>query len=301
MAERQERMDVLNVENIVKSYGKRRVVDGVSFHVSEGEVVGLLGPNGAGKSTSFRITCGQLPPDSGKVILCGQDVTDWPMYRRARDGGMAYLAQEASIFRKMRVDDNILSLLELLGVPRRQRMERCEQLMEQMQISEHRNKLASQLSGGLRRKLEIARCLVANPKIIMLDEPFAGIDPISVDSIQEVILQLREDGISSLITDHAALELLGFVDRAYVIYRGQVLFEGLPDEVRNNRDVIENYLGQRSDAAPSTPTGIDSLTVPGSSATRSPHLPAPHWPRTTSPQEKQSDPVRSNLRRRGDV
>jgi lipopolysaccharide export system ATP-binding protein len=135
----------------------------------------------------------------------------------------------------------------------------------------------------------------------MLDEPFAGIDPISVDSIQEVILQLREDGISSLITDHAALELLGFVDRAYVIYRGQVLFEGLPDEVRNNRDVIENYLGQRSDAAPSTPTGIDSLTVPGSSATRSPHLPAPHWPRTTSPQEKQSDPVRSNLRRRGDV
>ncbi len=236
-------MDVLEVTGLEKSYGRRKVVQGVSFHVGENEIVGLLGPNGAGKSTSFRMTCGLVIPDRGRVMLSGQDVTDWPMFRRARDGGMGYLAQESSVFRKLTVEQNILALLELLGVPRRARRERCNELLEQFNITHIRKSRASKLSGGERRRLEIARCLVSNPRIIMLDEPFAGIDPITVQSIQEIIAKLRETGISILITDHAAREILEAVDRCYVISQGVVLFEGTPEEVKQHPEVRRQYLG----------------------------------------------------------
>ncbi len=239
-----ERMaTILDVSGLEKTYGRRRVVNGVSFRVEEGEIVGLLGPNGAGKSTSFRMTCGIVLPDRGKVTLGGLDVTDWPMFRRARDGRMGYLAQESSVFRKLTVEQNISSMLELLDVPRRERRERTEELLEQFDIVHIRKSRASKLSGGERRRLEIARCLVSDPQIVMLDEPFAGIDPVTVQGIQKIVERLRQSGISILITDHAAREILSFVDRCYVISKGQVLCEGTPDEVRNHPEVRRQYLG----------------------------------------------------------
>ena len=236
-------MDVLRVVGLEKTYGRRKVVSDVSMRVGEKEIVGLLGPNGAGKSTSFRMTCGLILPDRGRVILGGEDVTFWPMFRRARDGGMGYLAQESSVFRKLTVEQNISAMLELLGVGRKERRERTNQLLEQFKITHIRYSKASKLSGGERRRLEIARCLVSNPKIIMLDEPFAGIDPVTVQSIQETIFALRDNGISILITDHAALEILGAVDRCYVISKGTVLCEGTPEEVKNHPEVRAQYLG----------------------------------------------------------
>ncbi len=253
-------MDVLQVTDLEKSYGRRKVVNGVSFRVGLGEIVGLLGPNGAGKSTSFRMTCGLVIPDRGRVLLGGQDVTSWPMFRRARDGGMGYLAQESSVFRKLSVEQNILAMLELLGVGRRARKARCNELLEQFDITHIRKSRASKLSGGERRRLEIARCLVSNPQIIMLDEPFAGIDPITVQSIQEIIFKLRSAGISILITDHAAREILDAVDRCYVISKGIVLCEGSPDEVKQHPEVRRQYLGN-----------IDGYT-----SNEGP--PPPHWP-----------------------
>lgn len=236
-------MDVLSVVGLEKTYGRRKVVNGVSMRVGPAEIVGLLGPNGAGKSTSFRMTCGLVLPDRGQVFLMGEEVTFWPMYRRARDGGMGYLAQESSVFRKLTVEQNILAMLELLGVDRKQRRERTEELLQQFKITHIRRSKASKLSGGERRRLEIARCLVSNPRIIMLDEPFAGIDPVTVQSIQETIFELRDTGISILITDHAALEILGAVDRCYVINKGAVLCEGTPDQVKNHPEVRAQYLG----------------------------------------------------------
>lgn len=236
-------MDVLNVVGLEKTYGRRKVVSGVSMRVGQAEIVGLLGPNGAGKSTSFRMTCGLVPPDRGQIFLMGEDVTEWPMFRRARDGGMGYLAQESSVFRKLSVEQNILAMLELLGVGRRERKERTEELLNQFKITHIRNSPASKLSGGERRRLEIARCLVSNPKIIMLDEPFAGIDPVTVQSIQETIFDLRSTGISILITDHAALEILAAVDRCYVINKGTVLYEGAPEDVKKHPEVRQQYLG----------------------------------------------------------
>ncbi len=236
-------MDVLSVVGLEKTYGRRKVVNGVSMRVGAAEIVGLLGPNGAGKSTSFRMTCGLVHPDRGQVNLMGEEVTYWPMYRRARDGGMGYLAQESSVFRKLSVEQNILAMLELLGVGRRERRARTEELLNQFKITHIRHSKASKLSGGERRRLEIARCLVSNPKIIMLDEPFAGIDPVTVQSIQETIFDLRKTGISILITDHAALEILGAVDRCYVIAKGTVLCEGTPEEVKKHPEVRKEYLG----------------------------------------------------------
>ena len=236
-------MDVLNVVGLEKTYGRRKVVNGVSMRVGPAEIVGLLGPNGAGKSTSFKMTCGLVYPDRGQIFLMGEEVTEWPMFRRARDGGMGYLAQESSVFRKLSVEQNILAMLELLGVGRRERRERTEELLNQFKITHIRHSLASKLSGGERRRLEIARCLVSNPKIIMLDEPFAGIDPVTVQSIQETIFDLRKTGISILITDHAALEILAAVDRCYVIAKGTVLCEGHPDEVKKHPEVRQQYLG----------------------------------------------------------
>ena len=177
-------MSLLKVRGLVKSYGRRRVVDGVDFEVHPGEIVGLLGPNGAGKTTTFRMACGMIDPDAGRVTLAGQDVTNWPMYRRAKEGGMGYLAQESSVFRKLSVQKNLLGVMEMLGMNRKVRNRRAEQLMEQFGITHLRKSKAMSLSGGERRRLEIARALVSDPQIILLDEPFTGIDPVTIDSIQ---------------------------------------------------------------------------------------------------------------------
>ncbi len=236
-------MNILEAEGLVKSFGRRRVVDGVQLHVGQNEIVGLLGPNGAGKTTSFRMICGMLEPDAGTVFLSGIEVTSWPMYRRAREGGMGYLAQEKSVFGKLTVEQNLLCMLELLGVPRGSRRQRCDELLRQFHIEHIRKSLASKLSGGERRRLEIARCLISEPEIIMLDEPFAGIDPITVQSIQAIICDLQQQGISILITDHAAREILQTVDRCYVIAEGKVLCNGTPDEIKEHEEVRRRYLG----------------------------------------------------------
>ncbi len=236
-------MNILEAEGLVKSFGRRRVVDGVQLHVGQNEIVGLLGPNGAGKTTSFRMICGMLEPDAGTVFLSGNEVTSWPMYRRAREGGMGYLAQEKSVFGKLTVEQNLLCMLELLGVPRGARRQRCDELLRQFNIEHIRKSYASKLSGGERRRLEIARCLISEPEIIMLDEPFAGIDPITVQSIQAIICDLQQQGISILITDHAAREILQTVDRCYVIAEGKVLCNGTPDEIKEHEEVRRRYLG----------------------------------------------------------
>jgi lipopolysaccharide export system ATP-binding protein len=228
----------------VKSYGRRRVVDGVDFEVFPGEIVGLLGPNGAGKTTTFRMTCGMIEPDAGQVTLAGQDVTSWPMYRRAKDGGMGYLAQESSVFRKLSVQKNLLGVMEMLGMIRKVRLRRAEQLMEQFGIAHLRRSKAMSLSGGERRRLEIARALVSDPQIILLDEPFTGIDPVTIDSIQAIIRDLRDRGISILITDHQVRETLEITDRSYVIRGGQVLCHGRPREVLNHPEARKYYFGE---------------------------------------------------------
>lgn len=235
---------MLEVQGLVKIYGSRRVVDGVDFCVESGEIVGLLGPNGAGKTTCFRMTCGMIEPDQGKVRLGGVDVTTWPMYRRARDGGMGYLAQESSVFRKLTVEKNLLGVMELLGMDRKTRRRRCDQLLEQFDISHLRQSLALSLSGGERRRLEIARSLVSDPKIILLDEPFTGIDPVTIASIQAVIRRLRSQGIAVLITDHQVRETLQITDRSYVIRCGQVLCHGRPDEVVAHPEARKHYFGE---------------------------------------------------------
>ena len=236
-------MPLLEVCGLVKSFGRRRVVNGVDFHVNGGEIVGLLGPNGAGKTTSFQITCGLLKADEGNVFLNGVDVTRWPMHRRSREGGMGYLAQESSVFSKLTVEQNILSMLELLGVRGKARRQRCDMLLEQFDIAHIRKSKAGKLSGGERRRLEIARSLIADPEIIMLDEPFAGIDPVTVQNIQRIICRLRDKEIAILITDHAVREILQIVDRAYVIKEGTVICSGTPNEIRTNSLVIDTYLG----------------------------------------------------------
>lgn len=236
-------MSVLRAEGLAKTFGRRRVVNDVSLHVDPGEIVGLLGPNGAGKTTIFRMVCGMIEPDAGRVWLADRDVTRWPMYRRARDGGMGYLAQEPSVFRKMTVEQNILCMLELLGVRRKARLARCQRLLQQFGIWHVRKSKARALSGGERRRLEIARCLISSPEIIMLDEPFAAIDPVTVQGIQQTIRELQDDGISILITDHAAREILQIVDRCYVIARGEVLATGSAEDVRNSEAVRKEYLG----------------------------------------------------------
>ena len=267
-------MDVLEVIGLEKVYGRRKVVGGVSLRVGQAEIVGLLGPNGAGKSTSFRMTCGIVKPDRGQVFLGGVDVTDWPMYRRAREGRMGYLAQESSVFRKLTVEQNILAVLELLGMPYRQRKARTEQLLEEFDITHIRKSRAARLSGGERRRLEIARCLVSDPQIIMLDEPFAGIDPVTVQSIQQVIAKLRDQGISILITDHAAREILDTVDRCYVISKGTVLCEGPPDAVKQHPEVRKEYLGDIGDepiqSAPAAKIPFSASRLTTSSARSTP-------------------------------
>jgi lipopolysaccharide export system ATP-binding protein len=236
-------MPLLDVTGLVKTYGSRRVVDGVDFEVDSGEIVGLLGPNGAGKTTSFRMSCGIIEPDAGKVMLGGVDVTHWPMYLRARDGGMGYLAQEQSVFRKLSVENNLLAVMEMLGMDRAARRKRCEELLEQFDIKHIRRSKAMFISGGEKRRLEIARSLISNPKIILLDEPFTGIDPVTINNIQRIIRRLREDGIAILITDHREQETLAITDRSYVIRSGKVLCHGTADEVLNHPDARKYYFG----------------------------------------------------------
>jgi lipopolysaccharide export system ATP-binding protein len=240
-------VSLLKVRGLVKTYGRRRVVDGVDFEVFPGEIVGLLGPNGAGKTTSFRIACGMIDADAGRVVLAGKDVTQWPMYRRCKEGGMGYLAQESSVFRKLSVAKNLLGVMEMIGMNRRTRSKRCQELLDQFGITKLRKSKAMSLSGGERRRLEIARALVSDPQIILLDEPFTGIDPVTIDSIQTVIRDLRDRGIAILITDHQVRETLEITDRSYVIRGGQVLCHGQPREVLQNPEARKYYFGEGMD------------------------------------------------------
>jgi lipopolysaccharide export system ATP-binding protein len=240
-------MTLLRVRGLVKNYGRRRVVDGVDFEVRPGEIVGLLGPNGAGKTTTFRMACGMIDPDAGQVTLQDKDVTNWPMFKRAREGGMGYLAQESSVFRKLSVQNNLLGVMEMLGMNRKERRRRCDELLEQFGVTKLRKAKAMSLSGGERRRVEIARCLVSNPQIILLDEPFTGIDPVTIASIQEIVRDLRSRGISILITDHQVRETLEITDRSYVIRAGQVLCHGRPEEVLRNPEARKYYFGEGMD------------------------------------------------------
>jgi len=236
-------MILLEAKDLVKRYGGRAVVDHVSFTVNQGEIVGLLGRNGAGKTTTFRMTIGMITPNNGQVIFDGVSVTSMPMYKRARRG-MGYLSQEPSIFRRLTVRKNILAILETMNLSRAVRNERCDQLLEQFGISHVAEQFARTLSGGERRKLEIARALVTNPTMILLDEPFSGVDPIAVEDLQKEILGLRDRGISILLTDHNVRETLNVTDRSYIMDNGKVLREGLPRDLINDELVRRTYLGR---------------------------------------------------------
>ena len=232
---------VLRAEGLVKRYGKRTVVNDVSFDVKQGEIVGLLGPNGAGKTTSFYMTTGLVLPNGGHIYLGDQEVTSFPVYKRAR-AGIGYLAQEASVFRKMSVEDNILSVLEMTGKPREEQIEVLESLIADFRLEKVRRNKGDQLSGGERRRTEIARCLAIGPKFIMLDEPFAGVDPIAVEDIQYIVWKLKQRNIGVLITDHNVEETLCITDRAYLLFEGQILFHGTPQELSVNPIVLDKYL-----------------------------------------------------------
>ena len=234
---------VLRTENLVKRYGKRTVVNNVSFDVKQGEIVGLLGPNGAGKTTSFYMTTGLVVPNDGKIFLNDTEITDFPVYKRARIG-VGYLAQEASVFRKMSVEDNIASVLELTNKPKEYQREKLESLIEEFRLQKVRKNLGDRLSGGERRRTEIARCLAIDPKFIMLDEPFAGVDPIAVEDIQYIVWKLKDKNIGILITDHNVQETLSITDRAYLLFEGRILFEGTPEVLAENPIVREKYLGR---------------------------------------------------------
>ncbi len=233
----------IRTEKICKVYNGRKVVNDVSISVSQGEIVGLLGPNGAGKTTSFYMIVGMVRPDSGHIFLDDIEMTEKPMYRRARLG-VGYLPQEASIFRKLSVQDNIMAILETQGYNRKERKERLEQLLEEFKITHIRKTKSMSCSGGERRRLEIARALAANPDFLLLDEPFAGIDPIAVNDIQEIISSLKDKGMGILITDHNVRETLSITDRAYIMYKSQVLTEGTSDHLANNEEAKRIYLGE---------------------------------------------------------
>ena len=239
-AEQPERL-VLRTEGLVKRYGKRTVANGVTINVKQGEIVGLLGPNGAGKTTSFYMTTGLVVPNEGHVYLGDREITDFPVYKRAR-AGIGYLPQEASVFRKMSVEDNIMAVLEMTGKPRSYQLEKLESLIREFRLSKVRKNKGDQLSGGERRRTEIARCLAIDPKFIMLDEPFAGVDPIAVEDIQHIVWQLKYRNIGILITDHNVQETLTITDRAYLLFEGKILFQGNPEELATNKVVREKYL-----------------------------------------------------------
>lgn len=231
----------LRSEGLIKKYGKRTVVNDVSFDVKQGEIVGLLGPNGAGKTTSFYMTTGLVVPNGGRIYLGDHEITKDPVYKRAKKG-IGYLAQEASVFRKMSVEDNIASVLEMTGKPMDYRKEKLESLIAEFRLQKVRKNLGDQLSGGERRRTEIARCLAIDPKFIMLDEPFAGVDPIAVEDIQYIVWKLKDRNIGILITDHNVEETLCITDRAYLLFEGRILFQGTPEELAANQIVRDKYL-----------------------------------------------------------
>lgn len=232
----------LRCENLIKKYGVRTVVKGVSMEVNQGEIVGFLGPNGAGKTTSFYMITGQIVPNGGKVFLDDQEITTLPMYKRAQLG-IGYLPQDASVFRKMSVEDNIMSVMEMNNVPLEERKKRLEDLIEEFNLSKVRKSLGIQLSGGERRRCEIARALSIYPKFILLDEPFAGVDPIAVEDIQYIIAKIKYRNIGVIITDHNVGETLAITDRAYLLYEGAILQEGTPQQLAGDEDVRTKYLG----------------------------------------------------------
>ena len=232
---------VLRTEGLVKTYGKRTVVNHVSFDVKQGEIVGLLGPNGAGKTTSFYMTTGLVVPNEGRIFIGDLEITKFPVYKRARNG-IGYLAQEASVFRKMTVEDNIASVLEMTGKPKEYQKEKLESLISEFSLQKVRKNLGDRLSGGERRRTEIARCLAIDPKFIMLDEPFAGVDPIAVEDIQYIVWKLKKRNIGVLITDHNVEETLCITDRAYLLFEGQILFQGSPQELSENEVVRAKHL-----------------------------------------------------------
>lgn len=234
---------VLRTDNLVKKYGKRTVVSHVSIHLEQGEIVGLLGPNGAGKTTTFYMTVGLIVPNEGSIYLGDQDITRFPVYKRAQHG-IGYLAQEASIFRKMSVEDNIKSVLEFTDKTPDERKKKLEELIAEFGLEKVRKNQGDRLSGGERRRAEIARCLAIDPKFIMLDEPFAGVDPIAVQDIQSIVAQLKFRNIGILITDHNVDETLSITDRAYLLFEGRVLFQGTAEELADNPVVREKYLGR---------------------------------------------------------
>lgn len=234
---------VLRTENLVKKYGKRTVANKVTIDVTQGEIVGLLGPNGAGKTTTFYMTVGLIRPNEGKVFLDDHDITDYPVYKRAQFG-IGYLPQEASVFRTMSVENNIRAILEMTNTSKEYQKEKLEMLIKEFSLEKVRHNLGNNLSGGERRRTEIARCLAINPKFIMLDEPFAAVDPIAVEDIQSVVYHLKERNIGILITDHKADSILGITDRAYLLFEGKVLFQGTSEELASNPIVREKYLGQ---------------------------------------------------------
>ena len=233
----------ITTENIVKIYKNRKVVDEVSLDVGQGEVVGLLGPNGAGKTTSFYMIVGLVQPNKGKVYLNNKDITDFPMYRRAQMG-IGYLAQEASVFRKLSVEDNIKAILEMSSLSKKEQKIKLESLIEEFGLGQVRKTMGIKLSGGEKRRTEIARCLANEPDFILLDEPFAGVDPIAVEDIQRIVLKLREKKIGILITDHNVQETLSIVDRAYLLFEGAILKSGSAEELAADEQVRKVYLGQ---------------------------------------------------------
>lgn len=234
---------ILRTEHLIKEYRKRRVVNEVSIHVEQGEIVGLLGPNGAGKTTTFYMTVGLISPDEGNIFLDDDNITRLPMYKRAQKG-IGYLPQEASVFRKLSVEDNILAILEMTKTPKPERRDKLEHLIAEFSLQKVRKSLGQQLSGGERRRTEIARALATDPKFILLDEPFAGVDPIAVEDIQGIIAGLREKNIGILITDHNVDETLGITDRAYLLFEGKLLKHGTPEELAADEMVRRVYLGK---------------------------------------------------------
>lgn len=233
----------LSTDNLVKKYGKRTVVNHVSIEVTQGEIVGLLGPNGAGKTTTFYMTTGLIEPNEGQIFLNDMNITKFPVYKRAQNG-IGYLAQEASVFRKMSVEDNIRSVLQMTKMTKEEQRDKLESLLAEFRLQKVRKNLGDQLSGGERRRTEIARCLAISPRFIMLDEPFAGVDPIAVEDIQSIVYKLKDKNIGILITDHNAQETLRITDRAYLLFEGRILFHGTSEELASNPTVREKYLGR---------------------------------------------------------
>ncbi|MDO8550526.1 MAG: LPS export ABC transporter ATP-binding protein [Ignavibacteria bacterium] len=237
-------MKTLRSEDLVKIYKKRKVVNKASIQVSKGEIVGLLGPNGAGKTTTFYMIVGMIKPDEGKVYLDNENITGIPMYKRARMG-IGYLPQEASVFRRLSVEDNIIAVLEMINLNSQQRKEKCEQLLEDLTITQIRKSLGFQLSGGERRRTEIARALATDPNFILLDEPFAGVDPIAVEDIMNIVANLKNRGIGVLITDHNVHETLSIVDKAYILINGVIFKQGGAEDLANDEEVRKLYLGEK--------------------------------------------------------